>query len=133
MGTVALLCHNDELPDESNTRLMITGRATQLQSQFRLTYGMILNLLRVEDLRVEDMLKRSFMEFHSQREIVGKKAELVKAEVGLRRLRAMAEAAAAEDAEGCVLGFTPHPSRVLPTLPSLCGCLPAWVPTLRHR
>jgi superfamily II RNA helicase len=28
----------------------------------RLTYSMILNLLRVEELRVEDMMKRSFAE-----------------------------------------------------------------------
>jgi superfamily II RNA helicase len=28
------------------------GSATKLESQFRLTYSMILNLLRVEDLKV---------------------------------------------------------------------------------
>ena len=39
-----------------------------LQSQFRLTYTMILNLLRVEALRVEDMMKRSFSEFHNQKD-----------------------------------------------------------------
>ena len=39
----------------------------KLESQFRLTYNMILNLLRVEDFRVEDMIKRSFSEFHVQR------------------------------------------------------------------
>ena len=31
---------------------MMTGKATKLESQFRLTYSMILNLLRVEDLKV---------------------------------------------------------------------------------
>lgn len=31
---------------------MITGRATKLESQFRLIYTMILNLMRVEDLKV---------------------------------------------------------------------------------
>ncbi|XP_008329451.1 helicase SKI2W-like [Cynoglossus semilaevis] len=35
-----------------------------LQSQFRLTYTMILNLLRVEALRVTDMMRRSFSENH---------------------------------------------------------------------
>uniref|UniRef100_A0A8C3F104 SKI2 subunit of superkiller complex n=1 Tax=Chrysemys picta bellii TaxID=8478 RepID=A0A8C3F104_CHRPI len=44
------------------------GKPTQLQSQFRLTYTMILNLLRVEALRVEDMMKRSFSEFHSRKD-----------------------------------------------------------------
>ena len=33
-------------------RKMMTGKATKLESQFRLTYSMILNLLRVEDLKV---------------------------------------------------------------------------------
>lgn len=45
---------------------MILGPATKLQSQFRLTYNMILNLLRVEALRVEEMIKRSFSENASQ-------------------------------------------------------------------
>ena len=44
------------------------GKATQLQSQFRLTYGMLLNLSRVESLRVEDMMKRSFAELDSARQ-----------------------------------------------------------------
>ena len=39
----------------------------QLSSQFRLTYNMILNLLRANDLSVEDMIKRSFSEFHAQK------------------------------------------------------------------
>lgn len=46
---------------------MILGRPSKLQSQFRLTYNMILNLLRVEALRVEEMIKRSFSENASQR------------------------------------------------------------------
>ncbi len=65
---------------------MLTGRGVSLESQFRLTYSMILNLLRVEDLKVnlrhtraacasppllvpqvEDMLKRSFAEWRAQR------------------------------------------------------------------
>lgn len=46
---------------------MILGQPTKLTSQFRLTYTMILNLLRVEALRVEEMIKRSFSENASQR------------------------------------------------------------------
>ncbi len=45
---------------------MILGKPSKLQSQFRLTYNMILNLLRVEALRVEEMIKRSFSENASQ-------------------------------------------------------------------
>jgi antiviral helicase SKI2 len=46
---------------------MLQGKPTKLQSQFRLTYNMILNLLRVEALKVEEMIKRSFSENASQR------------------------------------------------------------------
>lgn len=41
---------------------MIMGQPTKLASQFRLTYNMILNLLRVQAIKVEDMMKRSFYE-----------------------------------------------------------------------
>ena len=37
---------------------------------------MILNLLRVEQLRVEDMMKRSFSEFHSQKDVAKHKTDL---------------------------------------------------------
>jgi antiviral helicase SKI2 len=43
------------------------GTPGKLASQFRLTYNMILNLLRVEALKVEEMIKRSFSEDTSQR------------------------------------------------------------------
>lgn len=46
---------------------MMLGTPGKLSSQFRLTYNMILNLLRVEALRVEEMIKRSFSENASQR------------------------------------------------------------------
>ncbi len=48
---------------------MITGKPGKLASQFRLTYNMILNLLRVETLKVEEMIKRSFSENASQHEV----------------------------------------------------------------
>jgi antiviral helicase SKI2 len=46
---------------------MMLGKPANLSSQFRLTYNMILNLLRVEALKVEEMIKRSFSENASQR------------------------------------------------------------------
>ena len=46
---------------------MMLGTPSKLQSQFRLTYNMILNLLRVEALRVEEMIKRSFSENSTQK------------------------------------------------------------------
>lgn len=45
------------------------GKPTLLQSQFRLTYTMILNLLRVEALRVTDMMRRSFSESHRDTQV----------------------------------------------------------------
>ncbi|TKY47117.1 ATP-dependent RNA helicase SKI2 [Spatholobus suberectus] len=68
IGTVILMCR-DELPEESDLKCVIVGSATRLESQFRLTYIMILHLLRVEELKVEDMLKRSFAEFHAQKNL----------------------------------------------------------------
>ena len=46
------------LPDEGSFRTLLTGSGTKLQSRFRLSYSMILNLIRVNDLTVEDMMKR---------------------------------------------------------------------------
>lgn len=45
---------------------MILGQPKKLKSQFRLTYNMILNLLRVEALKIEEMIKRSFGENTTQ-------------------------------------------------------------------
>ncbi|GFS05858.1 helicase SKI2W [Elysia marginata] len=74
-GTVILLCKGD-VPEMSELHKMMLGKPTSLESQFRLTYTMILNLLRVEQLRVQDMIKRSFSEFHHQQESAGHKQQL---------------------------------------------------------
>ncbi|XP_076045044.1 superkiller complex helicase subunit twister [Oratosquilla oratoria] len=60
-GTVVILCKGD-VPELSELHAMMLGKPTKLESQFKLTYSMILQLLRVEALRVEDMMKRSFSE-----------------------------------------------------------------------
>ena len=49
-GNVVINCKDDELPDEAAVRAMVCGPSGQLESKFRLTYGMIINLLRVEDM-----------------------------------------------------------------------------------
>ena len=87
VGTIVLAAW-DDLPEETDVRRLLTGAATKLESQFRLTYSMILNLLRVEDLKVEDMLKRSFAEFHSQRAAPEAAEALKRGQDALRRLRA---------------------------------------------
>ena len=45
---------------------MILGKPNKLESQFRLTYSMILNLLRAQTFKVEEMIKRSFSENRGQ-------------------------------------------------------------------
>ncbi|XP_014671078.1 PREDICTED: helicase SKI2W-like [Priapulus caudatus] len=81
-GTVIMLCKGD-VPELSDLHKIILGKPTKLESQFRLTYSMILNLLRIEALRVEDMMKRSFSEFHTQKDVARHKAELEKLKVYL--------------------------------------------------
>merc|ERR1719160_1243142 len=56
----------DDAPPVSDLRNMILGEPSKLRSQFRLTYNMILNLLRVEALKIEEMIKRSFSEHATQ-------------------------------------------------------------------
>ncbi|KAI9141382.1 antiviral helicase [Paraphysoderma sedebokerense] len=65
-GVVVIACPGD-IYEKSRLSEMILGKPTKLESQFRLTYNMILNLLRVEALKVEEMIKRSFSENTSQR------------------------------------------------------------------
>eukprot|EP01105_Mastigella_eilhardi_P015871 TRINITY_DN3632_c0_g1_i2.p1 TRINITY_DN3632_c0_g1~~TRINITY_DN3632_c0_g1_i2.p1 ORF type:complete len:879 (-),score=193.80 TRINITY_DN3632_c0_g1_i2:52-2688(-) len=66
VGTVIVNCNSD-IPEASTLNAVILGTPTKLESQFRLTFNMILNLLRIEDLKVEEMMKRSFAESVGQR------------------------------------------------------------------
>ncbi|MCJ1414142.1 hypothetical protein MMC32_000467 [Xylographa parallela] len=67
VGTVIVVAPGaEEAPPVAALRQMITGDPTKLRSQFRLTYNMILNLLRVEALKIEEMIKRSFSENATQ-------------------------------------------------------------------
>ncbi|MCL7049423.1 hypothetical protein MKW94_018400 [Papaver nudicaule] len=77
IGTVVVMCR-DEIPEERDLKHVIVGSATRLESQFRLTYTMILHLLRVEELKVEDMLKRSFAEFHAQKKLPEQQQQLMR-------------------------------------------------------
>jgi len=78
-GTVIILCKG-EVFELSSLYGMMQGRPTRLESKFRLTYSMILNLLRVEQLRVEDMMKRSFAELDTQKQqaVHKERAEVLK-------------------------------------------------------
>lgn len=67
VGSVIIVNSNsDEAPPAATLKKMILGDPTNLRSQFRLTYNMILNLLRVEALKIEEMIKRSFSENATQ-------------------------------------------------------------------
>ncbi|KAK3926797.1 Helicase SKI2W [Frankliniella fusca] len=65
VGNVLILCKGD-IPKEVDLRNMMKGKPTALQSKFRLTYKMMLNLLRRENLKVEEMMSRSFKESNVQ-------------------------------------------------------------------
>ncbi|KAK6750611.1 hypothetical protein RB195_002533 [Necator americanus] len=67
-GTVIVLCKQPKLVEPGQLQTIMLGKAAPLVSQFRVTYSMLLNLLRVEHLKVEDMLQRSFVECASLRE-----------------------------------------------------------------
>ena len=67
VGSVIIVSSGtEEAPPVARLKQMILGEPTKLRSQFRLTYNMILNLLRVEALKIEEMIKRSFSENTTQ-------------------------------------------------------------------
>lgn len=78
VGTVLLYPSTADFPVESDVKSVLVGTPKPLRSQFRLTYNMILNLLRIEELRVEDVMARSFSEAPAQRNSKGLKQALEK-------------------------------------------------------
>ncbi|KDR85602.1 hypothetical protein GALMADRAFT_234567 [Galerina marginata CBS 339.88] len=84
-GTVIIVA-NDSLPEQTTLHTMMLGVPGKLSSQFRLTYNMILNLLRVEALRVEEMIKRSFSENSSQRLLPDQQKKVIESEKTLSSL-----------------------------------------------
>ncbi|TFK26711.1 translation repressor [Coprinopsis marcescibilis] len=98
-GTVIIVA-GDNLPEHTALQTMIIGTPGKLSSQFRLTYNMILNLLRVEALRVEEMIKRSFSENASQRLLPAQEKEVLEGEKRLAALPPMECDVCGEDIEG---------------------------------
>jgi len=67
VGSVIIVAQGkNEAPPAGELRHMILGEPTKLRSQFRLHYNMMLNLMRVEALKIEEMIKRSFSENATQ-------------------------------------------------------------------
>lgn len=62
VGTVIIINTGDGAMPQSMLQSVILGTPTKLSSQFRLTYTMILSLLRIEAVKVEDVIKQSFSE-----------------------------------------------------------------------
>ena len=77
----------DEAPPVAGLRQMILGDPTKLRSQFRLTYNMILNLLRVEALKIEEMIKRSFSEHATQALLPEHEKQVQLSEANLAKIR----------------------------------------------
>lgn len=57
-GTVIIMC-KQEVPSHEKLTAMICGEPQKLQSQFKVTYRMVLNLTRLsESVTVEEMMRR---------------------------------------------------------------------------
>uniref|UniRef100_W8B7G6 Helicase SKI2W n=1 Tax=Ceratitis capitata TaxID=7213 RepID=W8B7G6_CERCA len=74
-GTVILLC-KAQVPPAMDLRSMILGQPEKLQSQFILRYAVILTCLRIESIKVEDIIQFSFKEFNQKQQIPLQKKQL---------------------------------------------------------
>ncbi|XP_057338709.1 SKI2 subunit of superkiller complex protein [Microplitis mediator] len=85
-GTVIIMCKT-EVPHFMDLKAMMCGEPQNLQSQFKITYSMVLNLRRVsESVSVEDMMRRSFKELSLITDITKRKTELNEVEEALAKL-----------------------------------------------
>lgn len=82
-GTVVVLCKGESVPDSAELQTVMKGSAGKLESRFRVTYSMLLNLLRAEQLKIEDMLQRSYTESISLRLGKERKERLIEAQSSL--------------------------------------------------
>ncbi|XP_060568728.1 exosome RNA helicase MTR4-like [Ruditapes philippinarum] len=61
---IVILMIDEKMPPAAG-KLVLKGAADPLNSAFHLTYNMVLNLLRVEEINPEYMLERSFYQFQN--------------------------------------------------------------------
>ena len=66
---ICILMLSDETVDPVTIRHMIQGAADRLDSSFKLSYNMILNLLRVEDQTPIKLMCRSFVQFQNTQKL----------------------------------------------------------------
>ena len=104
VGTVLLVTPGaEEAPPEGRLRQMMLGDPTKLRSQFRLTYNMILNLLRVEALKMEEMIKRSFSENATQALLPEHEKQIKLSEADLAKVKRESCQTCDKDVEACHL------------------------------
>lgn len=102
VGTVIICAPGaDEAPPVARLRQMMLGDPTKLRSQFRLTYNMILNLLRVEALKIEEMIKRSFSENATQALLPEHEKKVKLSEADLEKVKREPCEICDIDLEGC--------------------------------
>ena len=77
-GLVILMI--DERMDPKVCRDMLHGRSDPLDSAFRLTYGMITNLTRLEGHDAESLTRKSFAQFQNERRAPALRAEVERLE-----------------------------------------------------
>lgn len=63
---IAILMANKKLEPEV-AKSILKGQSDALYSSFHLGYNMLLNMMRVEDLRPEDIIMQSFHQFQNER------------------------------------------------------------------
>lgn len=85
-GTVMMMCKT-EVPHFMDLKAMMCGQPENLESHFKITYAMVLNLRRVsESVSVEDMMRKSFKEMKLASGAEGYKSELENVESTLASL-----------------------------------------------
>ncbi|KAI1004551.1 putative ATP-dependent RNA helicase [Podosphaera aphanis] len=101
VGSVIIVAPGNDAPPVPELRHMILGEPSKLRSQFRLTYNMILNLLRVEAFKIEEMIKRSFSE-HATQQLLPEHEKAVKlSEADLVRVKRDACSICDKDLDSC--------------------------------
>ena len=70
----------DEKITSNVGRSLLKGQADPINSAFHLTYNMVLNLMRVEEINPEFMMERSFYQFQNYNrvpQVIASKAPLL--------------------------------------------------------
>uniref|UniRef100_A0A914PWT0 RNA helicase n=1 Tax=Panagrolaimus davidi TaxID=227884 RepID=A0A914PWT0_9BILA len=77
-GFVAILSKGCDTYDYAALLSILLGKAISLESKFRITYNMLLNIIRAEQLNINDMLQSSYVERVSLRALSSKNEEIAK-------------------------------------------------------